>query len=212
MKKSQKLSILNKVLGLVSCIVFLVIVSGCASTKVVEQNKIVTEILPKPSKIYVYDFIANPQDIPKGTSILAKAAEESPVMSKENIKIGRKLGASIAEQLVIDINNLGLSAELGSKKSMPKPNDIIIRGYLVSINQGNAAARFAIGLGMGGSSISTVVEGFQMTDQGIRKLGEAKLQAGSNKTPGGGIGALTFIAGGNPLGLIIGEPLRDTES
>jgi len=85
----------------------------------------------------------------------------------------------------------------------PAINDIVIRGYLLSVKEGNMAERVAIGFGAGKSSLSTMVEGYQMTDKGLRKLGYGKVNAGGNKSPGMVLGVATFLATKNPAGLII---------
>jgi hypothetical protein len=87
-------------------------------------------------------------------------------------------------------------------------NDIIIRGYLISFDEGDATKRVAIGLGSGASKMSAAVEVFQMTAQGLRKLGSGAADSGGSKTPGGAVGAATFIATANPAGLIVSTGMK----
>ena len=51
--------------------------------------------------------------------------------------------------------------------------------------------------------MDTVVEGFAVTPQGLRKLGSGTLSSSGNKAPGMVVPAAVAIATGNPLGLII---------
>jgi hypothetical protein len=202
-------SIRKRLTELSACLLFLVILAGCASTDIVSVSQAAGEDLPRPSRILVYDFIANPTEIPKGSSLLAlNASKKAPPMTTENKKLGKKLGASIAGALVTHIRDMGMSADTASSETKPNLNDIVLRGYIVSISQGSGVKRVVVGLGYGKSELMTVVEGYQMTDKGLRRLGSAKLNSGGNKTPGGGLGALTFIAGANPLGLIIGGGMK----
>jgi len=60
-----------------------------------------------------------------------------------------------------------------------------------------------VGFGSGGSELKTAVEGYQMTDRGLRKLGSGTVESGSGKTPGAVAPAAVAIATGNPLGLIV---------
>ena len=99
---------------------------------------------------------------------------------------------------------MGLPAEQASTFTMPQINDLVIKGYLLSIDEGSATKRVTIGFGYGGSNLTTAVEGFQMTAQGLRKLGSGTLDSGGGRTPGATLGALTFIATANPVGLIVG--------
>ncbi len=98
---------------------------------------------------------------------------------------------------------MGMPAELASPGIQPQLNDIVIRGYLLSIKEGSVAKRVAIGFGSGASELRTMVEGFQMTAQGLRKIGTGTVDAGGNKTPGAALGLATFLATANPAGLII---------
>ena len=84
----------------------------------------------------------------------------------------------------------------------------MIRGNLLSIDEGSATKRVAIGFGSGASNLTTAVEGFQMTAQGLRKLGSGTLESGGGKTPGGALGVAAFIATANPAGLIIGLGMK----
>ena len=54
-----------KFLGrLVSFLVAVVVVGGCASTKVSDREILVTEKVPRPDHILIYDFAATPADVP----------------------------------------------------------------------------------------------------------------------------------------------------
>ena len=90
----------------------------------------------------------------------------------------------------------------------PQINDLVIRGYLLSIDEGSAAKRVAIGFGSGASELRVAVEGFQMTAQGLRKLGSGTTDSGGSKGPGGVLGVAALIATGNPVGLIIGTGVK----
>ena len=74
----------------------------------------------------------------------------------------------------------------------------------MSIDEGDATKRVAIGFGSGASQLSVAVEGFQVTAQGLRKLGSGNVDAGGGKTPGGAVGVAALIVTGNPVGLIVG--------
>ncbi len=83
-----------------------------------------------------------------------------------------------------DIQAMGLSAVQARPGSAPQVGDGVIRGYLVSVQGGSAGKRFVIGLGAGSSELDTVVEGYEMTPQGLRQLGSGTLSSSGSKTPG----------------------------
>jgi len=68
---------------------------------------------------------------------------------------------------------------------------------------GNAVKRFVIGFGAGTSEMDTVVEGYVMTPQGLRRLGSGTLSSSGSKTPGVFVPAAVAVATGNPIGLIV---------
>ena len=135
-------------------------------------------------------------------------SESSTPQTAEHIATGRKLGAQIAAELVEQINAMGMPAAQAMKGTMAQINDLVIRGYLLSIDEGSAAKRVAIGFGSGASELKVAAEGFQMTAQGLRKLGSGTTDSGGSKSPGGALGVATLIATGNPAGLIIGGGVK----
>jgi len=198
----------NKFLAVAACLTLLVIAAGCTSTEVVSREKLVKEKLPRPNKIVIYDFVANPADVPKDSAVTGQTAEKAPAQTPEKIELGRKLGASIATELVQQIREMGLPAEKPSPQTKLQINDIVLRGYLVSISQGDVTKRVVVGFGYGSSELETAVEGYQMTAKGLRKLGSAKLKSTGGKTPGGALGAVSMIANANPAGLIVGGVVK----
>jgi hypothetical protein len=117
------------------------------------------------------------------------------------------VGAQIATKLVELIRAMGMPAEHVST-AQPQINDIVLRGYLLSVDEGSAAKRVGIGLGSGASDLKVAVEGFQMTAQGLRKLGSGKSDAGGSKTPGTAVGLATLLATHNPAGLIVSTGMK----
>jgi hypothetical protein len=53
------------------------------------------------------------------------------------------------------------------------------------------------------TELKTVVEGFQMTPQGLRRLGGGEVAAGGGKVPGALVPLAVAAARGNPIGLIV---------
>lgn len=190
------------VLGVLS----VMIVAGCATAKATSQSPRTTERLPRPENIWIYDFAATSADLP-ADSALAGQYTEVP-QTAEQIATGRKLGALIARELVAEIRGWGLPAAAAAPATTPRPNDIVLRGYLISVDKGSAAGRVAIGFGAGGSELQTVIEGYQMTTQGLRRLGSGTVEAKGGKTPGAGLGAVGYLVTGNPLGLIISGGMK----
>jgi len=182
------------------------VVTACASTKVAEQTPMVAPGLARPNQIWVYDFIAAYSDVPADSSLAGEVGAPGTPATAEQIETGRRLGALIAQGLVNDVQAMGLPAVEAGPGSSPQIGDGVIRGYIVSSEGGGmgaAAKRFVIGFGAGTSEMDTVVEGFVMTPQGLRKLGSGTLSSSGSKTPGAIVPAAVTIATGKPIGLIV---------
>jgi hypothetical protein len=186
----------------------LVVAAGCASTKVTDRQQLVKERLPRPDHILVYDFVATSADVPAESALSDHSTVQRTPQTAEHIATGRRVGAEIAARLVEEIRIMGLPAERASTPTKPRINDILIRGYLLSVEEGSAAERMAIGFGAGASHLSVAVEGYQMTAQGPRKLGSGTLESGGSKGPGAAVPLGVAIATGNPLGLIVSSGMK----
>jgi hypothetical protein len=194
--------------GLIACLIALGLAAGCASTKISNQQQVVTGALPRPNQIWVYNFAATPADVPPESSLAGEATPSAEPQSADEIAEGRKLAAQIATELAQLIRAMGMPAATGSAATRPQLNDLVIEGSILSIEQGSAAKRIAIGFSAGGSEMKVAVEGFQMTANGLRKLGSADIGSTGNKTPGSAVGLAVLIATHNPAGLIVSTGMK----
>ena len=185
------------------CFLALILVAGCATTTVTQQTPMANQVLPRPNRIWVYNFVADPADMPTNSSIRNAISESRTPQTAAQIAQGRQLGALIAADLVANINAMGLTAQQAGPGSSPQVGDGVLRGYLVSVQGGSAVKRFVVGFGQGTSEMDTVVEGYGVTSQGWRKLGSGTLSSSGGKTPGIVVPAAVAIASGNPIGLIV---------
>ena len=151
----------------------------------------------------MYDFAATPDDIPAGSTLAGEDTSHSQPQTPEQIETGRQAGAAIAAELITQINAMGMHAQKGGPTAKPETGDLVIYGYLLSVEPGDEKKRVAVGLGKGGAELNAAVEGFRMTDQGLQKLGSGKGDATGSKSPGAAMGAVGIIAMHNPLGLIV---------
>jgi hypothetical protein len=208
-KDGIKLSVLpRKLANIFTGLLLMLVAAGCASTEVTSRDRLVTERLPKPAHIWVYDFAATAADVPEYSALAGQSSEGATSPTPEQIETGRQLGAQIAAELVEQIRSMGLPADQAVTGTEPQINDIVLRGYLISFDEGSATKRVAIGFGSGGSELKVAVEGFQMTAQGLRKLGSGTTASGGGKGPGGALGVATLIATNNPAGLIISTGVK----
>ena len=188
--------------------VLILLLAGCASTEVSNRERLVYEKLPRPNQILVYDFASSAVDVPADSAFASPDSAPVAPPTDEETALGKELGTTIAFELVNDIREMGLPAVQVSTSAKPQVNDIVIRGYLVSIEQGSTAKRMTLGFGSGGSEMTTVIEGYQMTTSGLRKLGSGTMGSEGSKGPGMAVGGATWLITGSPIGLIVGGGMK----
>jgi hypothetical protein len=179
------------------------LVAGCASAEITEHQAYQGEKLARPDRIIVHDFTGNPADVPPESPFAAEMAR-TVTPTPEQREVGQKLGAQIAEELVADLQGMGLPAVRAAGQPPPQVDDIVLRGYFVSIDEGSAGKRVLVGFGSGEAEMRSAVEGYQMTAQGLRLLGSGEVEAGGSKMPGMAVPLAVLAATANPIGLVVG--------
>ncbi len=193
-----------KFLRLMSCILALGIVAGCASTKVTErETRTRTEAISRPETIYVYPFASTHDDVPSWSAAAILYAAPSEPQTADVLAVGRQLGALVARDLIAAINEMGLVASEASSGTKPKVNDLMIIGYFEAVDAGSSGKRVLIGFGSGATKMKTVVEGYQMTGLGPRLIGSGTIEHSGSKTPGVIVPLVLLAATANPIGLIV---------
>src|ERR1700751_3758612 len=107
--------------------------AGCASTNVTQQTPMSSPGLARPNQIWVYNFVANPADMPANSSIGGEVGAPSTPPTADQIQQGRQLGAFIAKEIFADMNAMGLAAVQAGSGPSPQVGEGVIRGYLVSV-------------------------------------------------------------------------------
>lgn len=185
----------------------LVSAAGCASTSVTRQDSYEGPRLPRPERIIVHDFAASAADIPPGSHAQQYAAPSIPPTA-DQLALGRRVGAQVAQELVTEIQGMGLPAVRAGGQPGPRPGDIVIMGYFESVDAGSVTGRIALGFGAGAAELRTAVEGYQMTSQGLRRLGSGVVDSQGGKGPGVALPLAVAIASGNPIGLAVSSAVK----
>lgn len=193
---------------IVLCLFVIAAIVGCASSTITSRQEYQGGKIARPDHIIVYDFAATPADVPAESAIAGQYTEHSMPQTEEQIAAGRQVGAEIAQVLVEDIRGMGLPAEQASSQTVPQIGDLVIKGSLLSVDEGSAAQRVAIGFGSGASQLKVAVEGYLMTDRGLRKLASGTADTSGSKSPGAALGVVGAVATANPAGLIISTGMK----
>jgi hypothetical protein len=158
----------------------LLLVAGCASS----PGFLGDEELARPGRIIVYDFAASPADLPSDSAVIRHYEEAITPQTAEDVELGQRLGERLAAQLVSDLRAMGLPVERAGSGLPPHPGDLVVRGEIVSIDEGSRTQRMLIGFGAGTASLQTLVEVYQVTATGLRPLGSHEVEAGGGRVPG----------------------------
>jgi len=152
----------------------------------------------------VYDFPASPAGLAAAQSASAgQYAEPSTRLTAEQIETDRKLGAELAKNLVAQIQGMGLPAVQAVGQPAPRVNDIVIKGYLASVEEGNAGRRLLVGFRSGAAELKTTVESYQVTTAQVpRLLASYQFDSRGSKTPGVLVPFAMLAATANPISLI----------
>jgi hypothetical protein len=187
----------------------IVVVAGCASTEVTERQRYEGARLARPDRIIVHDFTANPADLPPESAFAAQMAG-APAPTAQQLEVGRKLGAEVAKELVADLRGMGLPAVAAAGQPAPRVDDIVLRGYFVSVEEGSAGKRVLVGFGSGAAELRTAVEAYQMTARGLRPLARGEVRSGGGELPGMVVPLAVVAATANPIGLVVGGAVKAT--
>ncbi len=172
------MTICNLSIRIIIVMIFAVIITtGCSSSQVSKRREYHGgESLPKPGRIIVYNFASSPEDITGEAAISGHYQKRTIPQTAEEIYLGRQLGDKVADELVTEILALGMPAEHADPWHPPGIGNLIIRGEFISIDKGSRAKRMLIGFGAGAGELQTHVAGYQFTDDGLRRLGDAVIE------------------------------------
>jgi Domain of unknown function (DUF4410) len=152
---------------------------------------------------------ANPAEVPTYSAFAADLAGAG-TPTPEQIEIGRELGAQVARDLVADLRDMGLPAVPAAGQPAPRIDDIVLRGYFVSVDEGRVGRRVLVGFGAGAAELRTAVEAYQMTTEGLRQLGRGQIRSEGGELPGMVLPLAVVAATNSPIGLIVGGGAKAT--
>jgi len=157
-------------------------------------------MLPKPQVVIVDTFAASPDEVQLDEGLSTEIehairAGSGTSRTEQELQAGHQVADAIADKLVVEIQDMGLTAQQGGAASPGAQNAALIKGQLVSIDEGNRTLRVVVGLGAGRSDVETHVQVYQVTPAGTQLIDQVEVDAKSGLTPGMaetmGAGALT---------------------
>jgi Domain of unknown function (DUF4410) len=153
--------------------------------------------MPRPSRVMVTNFYVDPQAVRLDQGIgprLMRTMEPGAATPNP----AREVQDAIAEALLDNIRKMGLAAERVPPGTRLNPNDLLVQGEILKIDEGNRTRRLALGFGAGESSVDAKVQVyFGRSDGQPQLLQTYDADANSGRKPGMGIGTASAAAGGS---------------
>jgi hypothetical protein len=165
----------------------LALLAACTST----QSQVETggEMLPAPQVVIVDRFAASADEVKLDEGLSTEVeeavkADRGTSRTEQELQAGHQVADAIADKLVVEIRDLGLSAERGSTVPAGTQNAVLIKGQLISIDEGNRTERVVIGFGAGRSDVRTHAQVYEVTPSGPQLIDTIEVDAKSGLTPG----------------------------
>ena len=167
----------------------LLALGACAPTTVeTQQDYSGTAALPRPDRVIVYDFAVSPDEVTLDQGLpekLVRSFQSASTTEQERL-VGQQVAQAIAQTMVEEIINGGLSAEL-AQGSPPFPDNVIlIKGQILSIDEGNRTTRTLVGLGVGRTHVEADAQVLYLArgETTPRLLESMEAAAKSDRLPG----------------------------
>ena len=177
---------------------WLTVLAACTSTQ--SQMETAGQTLPRPQVVIVDTLATSPSEVTLDQGLSTEVeeaikADRGTSRTQQEVEAGRQVADAIADKLVVEIRDTGLRAERGSALPAGTQNAALIKGQLVSIDEGNRTERVLIGLGAGRSDVRAQVQVYEMTAAGRQLIDTIEVSAKSGLAPGMaetmGVGGLT---------------------
>jgi hypothetical protein len=193
-----------KMLG-VAASATMVVLFGCAQNTVQPEQETYMANLQPPAVVLVHRLSVNLKEVTDNQGLFGKAVDavEHTTQDAKTEQLAVEVGDDFANELVKQINDLGLSAQRAAADTYVPPDALVITGYFIDVNAGNEARRLVIGLGAGQSKIDAQVQVLRYSGSKYSTLLSFKTHADSGEMPGAAVtmGAGAAAQGGMTAGM-----------
>jgi hypothetical protein len=145
-----------------------------------------TQRLPRPDVVIVEPFAVSPDEVQVSEGLAARVQQLTggTPRTPDERAVGRQVADALAQKLAVEIQDLGLPAQVGASAPPQARNPLFITGQFVSIDEGNEAERVAIGLGAGRSDVRVQAQVYEGAGARRQLVEELEVDAKSGMTPG----------------------------
>lgn len=159
----------------------LIYLGACAQSYVRPLARTAETHLPPPTRIVVYNFAIDANDVNEYQGILRQQPSIRNPIERQRL-LADKAANILAGQLVHGLRQLGFKVELLGRSTAPSDGDLTIDGRFLSVDEGSPLRRFIIGFGSGASKMASQVQVFYGSRR--QRILEFVTQVDSGKMPG----------------------------
>jgi Domain of unknown function (DUF4410) len=165
----------------------LALLAACTSAQSTMETA--GETMPRPDVVIVDTLAESPDEVQLDEGLSAEIEQairsrSGTSRTEQELQAGRQVADAIADKLVVEIQDMGLRAERGDAVPAGTQNAVLIKGQLVSIDEGNRTERVIVGLGAGRSDVRAQVQVYEVTPAGSRLIDQIEVDGKSGLTPG----------------------------
>jgi hypothetical protein len=181
---------------------FFVFLAGCAQTGIRRAALVADTNLPRPSRILVYDFAVNEQEVKEYQGIMRQQPVIKDAATRERL-LAQDVKDALAEELVDQLKPLGFVVERAPRGTKATGSDLVIDGQFLTVDEGNPLSRLVVGFGTGSSVVQARAQLYQAPE--ARKLLDFTTESDSGNLPGAApaLGAGAVAAGGVTAGMVL---------
>jgi hypothetical protein len=188
-----------------------IVAAGCAGAKVTEESTAAPVGKARPTAVVIYPFAVSPSEVTLNQGFFQRTYQNMSGgnQTDQQLQIADQTAQNVCVQVAANLTNKGITATCLNRGTSPTgSNVLIIDGNFTDINEGNRLRRMVIGLGSGQSTLDTVVQAYQKTDERSQQLMDFSTHADSGYMPGAGItGPAGAAAGGATAAASLGVNL-----
>jgi len=162
--------------------------AGCARTSVQDVQQASSTQLPRPDLVIVHDFGVTPADVSLDRAVGARVmdAMKTAPESEQQLKLGREVTRIVTENLVKQITALGIPAVAASAATPVAGPSLDLEGQILTVDEGNRLRRVVIGFGAGATEVRSLVQVYEITNDGRRLVEDFYTTVKSSRKPGMG--------------------------
>jgi hypothetical protein len=187
---------------------FAIVAAGCAGAKLTQESNAAPIGKTRPTAVVIYPFAVSPSEVTLNQGFFQKAYRQvsGSDQTEQQLQIADQTAQNVCVQVATNLTKKGITTTCLNRGTPPTgSNVLIVDGNFTDINEGNRLRRMVIGLGAGQSTLDTVVQAYQKTDEGSQQLMDFSTHADSGYMPGAGVtGPAGAAAGGATAAVSLG--------